>query len=419
MVAVLAVLCVVIRAECKSNADAEDFLTKALSADKSELAELLDQDGRTPLVVVAAIGCPSYVEDLVNMGFDINGLDARGFTALGDACLRGELGVVRELIRLGADIEIESGEIRMTALMCAACQGNVENVKLLQRAGARVNTQDRDGRTAIWWAANRGHAEILQLLVEDGADPDLTGETEGPPLWGAAYLGKTEAVKVLVQKGADLEVRFNGSTPLHAAAKRNNTRIVTVLVEAGADIDALDDDGNGALHYAALKGNVGMLRLLKAGVSSLDTPDGFGETALHLAVTSGSAPVVEEVLSWDVIDINAGTTLRATALHYAAAGGAVKLAELLIDAGADVNAVMEVLPGVEYTVLHAAAFQDEPEVVELLMRAGAEVDPSGLLLIEAALRNCSRAVKVLLQARDWPDDLRAALEADGNGPEEL
>jgi ankyrin repeat protein len=180
-------------------------------------------------------------------------------------------------------------------------------------------------------------------------------------------------------------------------------------VEAGvADVEAMDAGGRQALHLAAHNGNVEMLRYLKAAGSWLDVPDKFGRTALHYAVQAGSAPAVGQLLSWRACDVNVRTTDGATPLHFAAVSGFVEVAELLIDAGADVNAVKVDEGGVESTALRVAVFNDKPEVVELLLKAGAEVEPSGAMLMEAAERGCRGAVKVLLEARDWPEDVKAA-----------
>jgi ankyrin repeat protein len=181
-----------------------------------------------------------------------------------------------------------------------------------------------------------------------------------------------------------------------------------MLVEAGADVDALDVEGKSVLHFAARNGNVEMLRFLKAAGSWLHTPDQFGQTALHYAVNGGRAPAVQEILSWYGVDVNARRDGRVTPLHIAVGEGFLLIAELLVEAGADVNAAMEEQPGVEGTVLRVAAIGDRPEIIGLLLKAGAEVDPSGDVLMEAARRGCRGAVKVLLQARDWPEELRAA-----------
>jgi ankyrin repeat protein len=190
--------------------------------------------------------------------------------------------------------------------------------------------------------------------------------------------------------------------------------LVRVLVEAGADVDALDVDGRYALHYAAREGNVEMLRDQNAAGSWLHTGDERGWTALHFAVVGGSAAAVEEVLSWRGFDVDVRTKKRETPLHFAAVFGSLKIGELLIDAGADVNAASEEDPGaaVGVSVLRMAALNDRSEFVQLLLTAGAEVDPWGNVLIEAALSHSVGAVKVLLEARDWPDDVRATVEEE-------
>jgi ankyrin repeat protein len=74
----------------------------------------------------------------------------------------------------------------------------------------------------------------------------------------------------------------------------------------------------------------------------------------------------------------------------------VDVVELLVEAGADVNVVAEEPDkGDGGSVLRMAALNDRSEVVQVLLKAGAEI----------AQRGCQRAVKVLLQARDWPAEV--------------
>jgi hypothetical protein len=88
------------------------------------------------------------------------------------------------------------------------------------------------------------------------------------------------------------------------------------------------------------------------------------------------------------LDLNAEmvSSLRCDSAARAATHGLLKGAELLVEAGADVDGVMEPQPGKEETVLQVAAPNDKAEVVQLLLRGGASVDPSGNVLLEAAGR---------------------------------
>lgn len=78
-------------------------------------------------------------------------------------------------------------------------------VQALLNAGARVDVQDSEGRTAVHWAAfvTQPGCSILRLLLERGANiaiPDRSGRT---PLHVAAARGMTEAIEILLEANAD------------------------------------------------------------------------------------------------------------------------------------------------------------------------------------------------------------------------
>lgn len=90
------------------------------------------------------------------------------------------------------------------------------------------------------------------------------------------------------------------------------------------------------------------------------------------------------------------------ALHTACDKGLVEMAELVIDAGADVNAYSE--EGAGRTPLQFVAgdiMQDFSELIELLMKNGADpnlsLDPDQLALFEAIGHAHVESVKVLLE----------------------
>jgi ankyrin repeat protein len=111
-----------------------------------------------------------------------------------------------------------------------------------------------------------------------------------------------------------------GGDPFHNPVEKEHARIVRLLVEHGASLDAASESGETLLHLAARHGRVEAARFL---------------------IESG-------------LDVNAPTQSGLTPLHYAAqmpdggwvfagdGSGEVALVELLIEAGADVNAVATV-----------------------------------------------------------------------------
>ena len=99
------------------------------------------------------------------------------------------------------------------------------------------------------------------------------------------------------------------------------------------------------------------------------SPDGF--TVLHLSLFSGDEPTVRAVLERRP-DLEAGargtTAKDVKPIHTAAFVRNVKLAEVLIDAGADVNS----REARGFTALHAAAENKDTEMVRMLLRRGAD-----------------------------------------------
>ncbi|OQR90154.1 hypothetical protein ACHHYP_05774 [Achlya hypogyna] len=68
----------------------------------------------------------------------------------------------------------------MTALMAAAHEGHLTNVRFLLRddVAADVDERDKTGKTALMYAASAGHVEVVAALVEAFADLDIK-DTKG------------------------------------------------------------------------------------------------------------------------------------------------------------------------------------------------------------------------------------------------
>lgn len=96
------------------------------------------------------------------------------------AVMWGHTKIVKMLLDKGANPNIQWEDLTCnTALMCAMHPVNeYENqkrkiVKLLLKAGARLDTQNNWGWTALMGAALRGCTEIVKTLLENGADPNI------------------------------------------------------------------------------------------------------------------------------------------------------------------------------------------------------------------------------------------------------
>jgi len=125
----------------------------------------------SPLAIAASAGDLSSVRILLNHGAHIDTRDADEETAFLEAAQRGNgLAIMEELVRAGANIHAVN-DLGDNAIMLAAWQHHLENVKLLIRLGVDPCAKSNDGETAIDMAKTNlnddpGKQEIIALLQE-------------------------------------------------------------------------------------------------------------------------------------------------------------------------------------------------------------------------------------------------------------
>ncbi len=125
--------------------------------------------------------------------FRIAGPGTHGSSHITCAACQGELYNVRALVNHGVSADATTDD-RMTALMCASAAGRLDIVKYLIDAGAKV---DRQGgflsRTALMEAAAMDHPDVVAYLLRAGADRTLV-DREGKSALDMARERNTKAV---------------------------------------------------------------------------------------------------------------------------------------------------------------------------------------------------------------------------------
>ena len=128
-----------------------------------------------------------------------------------------------------------------------------------------------------------------------------------------------------------------GETPLHYLAVENQLDAVRALVERGAEVNTLNECGGTPLSEAASLGYLELVKYLLSVGAKLRI-EGQKEPILHEAVRSESAELVNLLLEAGA-EVNAANDIRQTPLHLAAQDDKnLELARLLIKFGADINA---------------------------------------------------------------------------------
>jgi len=138
-------------------------------------------------------------------------IDSYGRTPLSWAAVFGREAVVKLLIESGAEIETKDKDWGRTPLSWAARQDREAVVKLLLDKGAEIEKKDNQGQTPLSWAARQGREAVVKLLLDKGAEIEKKDNWGQTPLFLAIRFNQEAIVKLLLDKGAKIEAKDNHS----------------------------------------------------------------------------------------------------------------------------------------------------------------------------------------------------------------
>uniref|UniRef100_A0A672JHP8 Serine/threonine-protein phosphatase 6 regulatory ankyrin repeat subunit C-like n=1 Tax=Salarias fasciatus TaxID=181472 RepID=A0A672JHP8_SALFA len=273
----------------------------------------------SPLHLAAYYGHCDALHLLCETLVSLDVRDVEGQTALHLAAHRGFASCVEVLLKHQASYTLKEHRRKWTALHAAAAEGQMECLLLLvnmEQSADIIDSQDTQGQTALMLAALGLHTDCVHILLEKKAQADAGDKQGFTALHRAAMLGSEECVSALLEHGASALCRDSqGRTPLHLAASRGHTELLRTLLMAARTADPLDSmldyRGYTPTHWAAYHGHEGCLCILLE-YKLYSTREGNSFTPLHCALTP---------------------------LHAAAHSGNVAGLQLVLDQGAEVNAV--------------------------------------------------------------------------------
>ena len=133
--------------------------------------------------------------------------------------------------------------------------------------------------------------------------------------------------------------QMDPDTPLYWAARAGDRAEVRRLLAAGARVDAeRPKDGSTSLHAAAMRGDADLIELLVAagGKAVLNAFDELNRTPLIEAVEADAPDAVQLLLEAGAdIDARNEARIGETALHHAVRNGNIAMVRRLLDAGAN------------------------------------------------------------------------------------
>jgi len=283
-----------------------------------------------------------------------------------DAAMERNDAVVQHLIQEGFDVNGRQAD-GATALHWAAYYGDADLAALLLDAGADPSAANRNGSTPLWLAASRGDAAVVQTLLEAGADANEALPLGRRPLMLAARAGSVAAVRALLEHGADPNAKEEerGTTALMQAADQGHADIIALLVEHGADVAAKSaavfrdgrtaalgksDDPRNSVRRQVIavlcdepSPDLSMLRSLISESSEDEVLAELAEQSFVLSTEDICSRLQRGALGFvgGFGGRNRGERQpdggELTALIYAARSGSIDAARALLDAGANVN----------------------------------------------------------------------------------
>ena len=274
-----------------------------------------------------------------------------------DAAKHADKEAVRALLLKRVDVNAAEAD-GTTALHWASYRDDVESADLLIRAGARVNAANDLGVTPLWTASLNGSEAMVRRLLAAGANPNaalLVGET---PVMVASRSGYPLVVELLLAKGASVSARgARGQDALMWAVSQKHPDVVKVLLAHGADVHARSEVWNEVMAVPP-HGHLDYNRAIPHG----------GESALMFAARGGDLASATLLLAAGA-DVNDADAWGVSATVLAAHSGFGDLVESLLEKGADPNAARA-----GFTALHAAIMRRDEKMVSALLAHGADAN---------------------------------------------
>ena len=298
-----------------------------------------------------------------SLGFNPNTNKWRGLTYIYKAAVIGNVNIIRYLMSLKCDPNIESvggllpihavtnlravkclieecfcnpsasTQSGVTLLIFAAAQGHLNIVKyLVEEVGCDLLQRDYMQNTALHSAAMTDKVPVLKYLIEDqGCDPYDANISGTNVLVSSAIHGSLLVVQYLIRErkmDKDSHYPILKRSILNMAASQGHLDVVSYLLEEGSR--HLDQNLNTPLQWAAANGHLDLVKYLMTSYPGMYSSSPNTPPPLVLAAMKGDINILKFFIEDKNCDPSCRDAYGNTSLHYAAAASKFEMVKFLV-----------------------------------------------------------------------------------------
>ncbi|ASK51369.1 Ankyrin repeat protein [Eptesipox virus] len=317
--------------------------------------------------------------------------------------------ILKVLYKAGAKMD-EKNISNKTPLFMANAKGNIEVVNFLLNIGVKYFTQCKDNNTLLYWSYNHKHIiELSKLWISKGLDINHKNNYGYTPLHMLCYIEPTyEQIKTFIDNGANANLTDNyHNTPLHTyltTIKQIEPKIIELLLNNMNNININNIYGYSPFKYISTKKNLSIEVIQMFINKNLDNNNKYLSSILHdLVKNNENVDVVKFWLNtFPNINIYDKTAYRSTLLHLAASNKNINMLKFILTKNIDVNAKNN---NGESAIFNAVSSIDK---IKLLVSAGADItiiNNNGESILFNAVRFCKNVEVVKTLINDYKIDV--------------